>query len=265
MSPARQPSPPGIGAAVRAASLPAWRQRASTASSAACEEADGRRERDARLSSLLSAAAAGDASAFEAFYEATFAYARTVARRLLRDSAEIEDLLSDCYFEAWRSATRFDPARGSPVTWLLTLVRSRAIDTLRAAAARPDRAGIEASTSPREVGAAEEPKARTASADRTDTDPADELWRRQSGAALHAALAALSAPERWVLGLAYLRELSHAEISRCTGMPLGTVKSHALRAQSKLRALLAPGPAAAPAAAAGMAGLARAAGAPDTE
>lgn len=244
------------------------------ASPEANDEAALRRDRDGRLSALLAAAAAGDSGAFEAFYEATFAYTRAVARRLLRDGAEIEDLLADCYFEAWRSATRFDPARGSPVTWLLTLVRSRGVDALRAAAARPDRPGTEAATGARE-GAPDAETAPNGAANAalgpfTHTDPADELWRRQSGAALHTALAALSAPERWVLGLAYLRELSHAEISRCTGMPLGTVKSHALRAQSKLRALLAAGLAGCagpgiPAAPFGKAGRHGPAGAPGTE
>ncbi|MBL8342480.1 MAG: sigma-70 family RNA polymerase sigma factor [Rubrivivax sp.] len=205
---------------------------------------DDRREaRDRQLAAWLAGAAAGDAAAFESFYEATFGHARTVARRLLRDSAEVEDLLADCYFEAWRKAGRFDPLRGSPVTWLLTLVRSRGLDALRAAAARPGHAP---------GGAAAEDDAGAELADPaagTDlADPAERLWRQQAGAELHAALATLTPAERWVLGLAYLRELSHGEIARCTGLPLGTVKSHALRAQNKLRTVLGSvlaGPAAA--------------------
>ncbi|MBI5719805.1 MAG: sigma-70 family RNA polymerase sigma factor [Burkholderiales bacterium] len=195
------------------------------------------------LATLLAATAAGDAAAFETFYELTFAYARTVARRLLRDNAAVEDLLSDCYFEAWRSAARFDPSRGSPVTWLLVLVRSRGLDALRAAASRPEHPGSGSPADAPDDDATGATEARSSdSGGRNEGDPADSLWRRQAGVRLHAALAALSAPERWVLGLAYLRELSHAEIARCTGMPLGTVKSHALRAQDKLRALLSAGP-----------------------
>jgi RNA polymerase sigma-70 factor (ECF subfamily) len=193
-----------------------------------------RDERDLQLAAYLAASARGDAGAFESFYEATFAYARTVARRLLREGSEIEDLLADCYFEAWRSAARFDATRGSAVTWLLTLVRSRALDALRAARARPDRepAGVA-------IGEGDASGLREIPA--PDVDPADQLWRRQCSAQLHAALATLSTSERWVLGLAYLRELSHAEIAQRTGMPLGTVKSHAQRAQNKLRARLTPG------------------------
>jgi RNA polymerase sigma-70 factor (ECF subfamily) len=190
--------------------------------------------RDSQLAAWLAAAAAGDARAFEAFYEATFAYARTVARRLLRGNEEVEDLLSGCYFEAWRNANRFDATRGSAVTWLLTLVRSRGLDALRAAAARPRVAAADAAAAAGEFAVAEEAGAQAAAPSDTD-DPAQRLWRRQAGARLHAALGTLSAPERWVLGLAYLRELSHSDIAHCTGMPLGTVKSHALRAQAKLR------------------------------
>jgi RNA polymerase sigma-70 factor (ECF subfamily) len=191
---------------------------------AALSEALRRSERDQRLALLLAASARGDTTAFEAFYDETLAYARTVARRLLR-GGDSDDLLADVYFEAWRSAARFDPQRGSAVTWLLTLVRSRTLDLLRHRAVHP---GPPA----HEVDAVE---------DATDAgdDPGDRLWRRQAGARLHAELQRLSGVERWLLGLAYFRELSHAEIARCTGLPLGTVKSHLLRAQHKLRCALA--------------------------
>lgn len=187
-------------------------------------EANPRADRDQRLAADLERAAQGDADAFERFYDGTFGYARMLARRLLR-GADVDDLLADVYFEAWRHASRFDARRGGPVTWLLTMVRSRALDALRAQAARPPAAG-----------AGDDATA----ADLPDDggDPADQLWQRQGNDRLHRALATLSAAERWVLGLAYLREMTQTEIAAATGMPIGTVKSHALRAQSKLRALL---------------------------
>ena len=235
MSPSEGQTLPAADAfAARAHAGGAASTPASLPSAGESDKGREREARDTRLATLLAAAAAGDTAAFEAFYESTFAYARTVARRLLRDAAAIDDLLSDCYFEAWRCASRFDPHRGSPVTWLLTLVRSRGLDALRAAGARPDRVAGTAA----EAGQAMEPEAAGMPAGADGEDPADRLWRLEAGAQLHAALATLDAAERWVLGLAYLRELSHAEIARCTGMPLGTVKSHALRAQRKLRALL---------------------------
>lgn len=179
-----------------------------------------REERDARLAGLLAQSARGNTSAFEGFYDATAGYARALARRLLR-SDDVDDVLADAYFDAWRAVARFDPARGSAVTWLLTIVRSRALDLLRLRAAYPS------------VGGSDD-AAHDSPTDARD-DPSEQLWQLQIGTKLHAALALLSAAERWVVGLAYFRELTHAEIAARTRMPLGTVKSHMLRAQNKLR------------------------------
>lgn len=65
--------------------------------------------------------------------------------------------------------------------------------------------------------------------------PPDLLAQAQAGSAVHRALAELSAQERWLLGLAYCRDLTHAQIATATALPLGTVKSALLRAQHKLR------------------------------
>ncbi len=176
--------------------------------------------RDARLAALLGAAARGDAAAFEAFYDATAGLAQALAWRFVR-GAELEDLLADAFFEAWRNAPRFDPARGSAVTWLLTLVRSRAIDHLRRAAARP------------ETPAADPPERADENA-----DPAEALWQREAGSRLDSALRALDARERGVLGLAFFRDLGTAEIAAATGLAPGKVKSALARAQSKLRRAL---------------------------
>ena len=89
-----------------------------------------RARRDAQLAAWVQQAALGDAPAFERFYDATIGYAHALARRLVRD-ADIDDALAEAYFQAWREAPRFDAARGSAVTWLLTRVHSRAIDLCR--------------------------------------------------------------------------------------------------------------------------------------
>jgi RNA polymerase sigma-70 factor, ECF subfamily len=185
---------------------------------------DDHRVRDAALAGWLTQAAGGDSAAFEKFFDATVGHARSVARRVLR-ADDIDDLLADVYFEAWRHVARFDAGRGSAMAWLLTLVRSRALDMRRRQVTQPSAGGGD-------VTAAEQPTT-------SDAEPAEQLWRRQTHSRLHLAIADLSAPERWVLGLAYFRDLSHGQIAQHTGMPLGTVKSHLLRAQSKLRLALA--------------------------
>ena len=194
-------------------------------------DTDQRAERDLQLATWLRRAAEGDASAFERFYDATAGYAQALARRLLRE-ADVDDVLADSYFQAWREAPRFDPTRGSAVTWLLTRVHSRAIDLRRQQQRAPD--------------AARDTDPDALSHHPSELPGPDELLAlAEAGTRLAAALAGLSAQERWVLGLAYYRDLSHAATAEATGLPLGTVKSLLLRAQQKLRMLLAE-PAASP-------------------
>lgn len=177
--------------------------------------------RDQRLAGCLHAAASGSAHDFEAFYDATIGYARALARRILH-GADIEDALADAYLDAWRMAARYDADRGSPVTWLLMIVHSRALDLWRRRGGPEVVADVEAD-----------------SADDGGADPADRLWQLERGQRLAQALAHLSPRERWVLGLAFFRDESHASIAAATGLPLGTVKSLILRGQAKLRTRLA--------------------------
>jgi RNA polymerase sigma-70 factor (ECF subfamily) len=180
--------------------------------------AEARFVRDTQLAVCLQRASQGDQQAFTQFYDATVGYAQALARRMV-NAADLEDVLADAYLQVWRKAAGFDAARGSAVTWLLLIVRSRALDLLR----KPRE-----ETLPDDV-----PELAT-----EDAGPPDLLETTQGSAALHAALAQLNAKERWVLSLAYYKDMSHADIAGTTGMPLGTVKSLINRAQEKLRGLL---------------------------
>lgn len=224
----------------RAAPAPAWETTAlstvpaiaDAANAAVLDAAEAasamsrRAHRDAELVALLQSAATGNASAFEGFYDLTTCYAHTLARRML-NAADVEDVVADAYFQAWRDCRSFDAERGSPVTWLLTIVRSRSLDLLRRRKASPEQAADDATEQ--------------STADAEGAGPPDLLQTIESRTRLHAALLTLSPQERWVLALAYYRELSHREVCEQTGMPLGTVKSLILRAQAKLRAVLAEG------------------------
>ncbi|MBE7420392.1 MAG: sigma-70 family RNA polymerase sigma factor [Ideonella sp.] len=190
--------------------------------------AEQRRLRDDHLAGLLARSAGGDAVAFEAFYDICIVHARTLARRMLRD-ADLDDVLADAFFQAWREASRYDARRGGPLTWLLTIVRTRALDCLRQRAVR--------------FTAGNEDEADAIASDQPG--PAELLAQVQAGSRVQRALAELSAQERWLLALAYYRDLTHAQIAATTALPLGTVKSCLLRAQQKLRERLADiGPAA---------------------
>lgn len=134
--------------------------------------------------------------------------------------ADLEDALADAYLDAWRRAAQYLPARGSPVSWLLAIVHSRALDLRRRGTTDESH---------------ERPDAPDADTPDDAPQPPDRLWQAEQGRRLGAALARLSAQERWVLGLAYDRDASHGDIAAITGLPLGTVKSLILRAQHKLR------------------------------
>ncbi len=215
-------SRPSRAGPVRTGVMP---EAANTHPDAPLQPADDpqRRARDEQLALLLKRSAGGDAQAFEAFYDASIVHARTLARRILRD-AELDDVLSDAFFQAWRDSGRFDAARGSAMAGRLTIVRTRALDLLRQRQVRgqPGRT----------------PEGEPADVMSDEPGPADLLAQAQVGSRLQAALGQLSHQERWLLGLAYYRDHTHVQIAATTALPLGTVKSVLLRAQHKLRALL---------------------------
>ena len=98
------------------------------------EEGAGLRELDDQ--SLLDRIVRGDERALAELYERFAPRAFGVARRVLRNDAEAEELVQDTFVEVWRSATRYDPRRAAPERWILTMVRTRAIDRLRQNGAR---------------------------------------------------------------------------------------------------------------------------------
>jgi RNA polymerase sigma-70 factor, ECF subfamily len=191
-------------------------------------------ERAHQLALWLHEAAQGSATAFEAFYEATSRPALALIRRVI-GSDWAEDVLAETFIQAWTDAKRFDAARGNAFAWLLTMARSRALDRLRAErvrhgglAAAPEQIDDDALGA--EAGLA---------ALSVETSPETLLVHTQTASMVQRALADLSAHERWVIALAYYQDLSHSEIAKRTGLPLGTVKSHAARGQAKLRNALA--------------------------
>jgi RNA polymerase sigma-70 factor (ECF subfamily) len=180
---------------------------------------------EAALLDHIRAIAGGDEAAFAAFYDATVGLVYGLALRILRDASEAEEVVSDVYLQVWRQAARFDAARGVARAWLVTIARSRALDTLR----KRDPA------EPREDAGALDDLAVS-----NTPDPPDWLSAVERGQTLHAALARLSPEQRQMLALAYFRGLSHQEICDHTGIPLGTVKTHLRKALDALRVILHP-------------------------
>lgn len=180
-------------------------------------------EQETLLTAWLEKIAAKDESALAAFYDATVNRVYGLALRITRASHVAEEVASDVYWQVWQQADRYDAARGKVLTWLLTLCRSRALDTLR----RRDHAESCA-----------EPELLITDSHSSDDDPLGLLLMVERDNTLHAALKTLDSTPRQLLALAFFKGLSHQEIADYTGMPLGSVKSVLRNAMGALKPIL---------------------------
>src|SRR5262245_20828973 len=93
--------------------------------------------RSHELAHLMSRSALGDRTAFARLYDLTSPHLFAVVLRIQRDRALAEDLLQEVYVNVWRSVGSFDAAQSQPMTWLTSVARNRAIDSLRRAQTQP--------------------------------------------------------------------------------------------------------------------------------
>jgi RNA polymerase sigma factor (sigma-70 family) len=109
-------------------------------------------ERSLELSKLLARAGLGDRAAFATLYERTSPHLLGVVLRIQRDRAQAEDILQEVYVNVWRAAQSFDAAQSHPLTWLSSIARNRAIDSLRRTQTQPQfRSTITSSTDDEET------------------------------------------------------------------------------------------------------------------
>ncbi|MDP9044766.1 MAG: sigma-70 family RNA polymerase sigma factor [Pseudomonadota bacterium] len=188
-------------------------------------------ERSLELSRLLAQAGLGDRGAFAAVYEQTSAHLLGVVLRIHRDRAQAEDILQEVYVNVWRAAQSFDAAQSQPLTWLTSIARNRAIDSLR-----------RTQTQPRTVTGFSNPD--DEESDVYDTvaseapGPLELLSRASDARALSSCMQVLSAQQRQSVALAFFDGLSHAEVAERMRQPLGTVKSWVRRAMMSLKSCL---------------------------
>jgi RNA polymerase sigma-70 factor (ECF subfamily) len=168
-----------------------------------------------------------DPRAFELVYDRHGGAAYSLAYRIVGDRTKAEDITQEAFLSLWRSGARYDRARGSVRTWLLGIVRNRAIDLLRHEVLQPPRMSFQD----------ELPKQRLAeiSTERTEA----EALRRDAARQVRGALEGLPVDQVRVIELAYFGGLSHSQIADMLGMPLGTVKGRMRLGLDKIRARLA--------------------------
>jgi len=177
----------------------------------------------ADLAELLHLVAGADRAAFRRLYEAQVARLYGVALRITRQPALAADAVHDALLQVWHHAARFDIARGNAQTWLLTLVRYRALDIVRRRAREAPKQAI-----PEPID--ESP------------DPLQRLAGSRDAVALHRCLEQLQEDRRRLVTLAFVEGLSHSEAADRVGLPLGTVKSAIRRSLRSLRTCLESGP-----------------------
>lgn len=144
----------------------------------------------------------------------------TLAKRFLGNATEAEDAVQDIFVELWKNADRYNPALSSEPTYITMVTRRRLIDRRRKIVRRPELVQL-----PETVASAQSPGTR-------QVEMVDEAAKAV------AALQELRPEQQQVLKLAVYQGLTHEEISQSTGLPLGTVKTHARRGLIKLREFL---------------------------
>ncbi|QNP62438.1 sigma-70 family RNA polymerase sigma factor [Streptomyces genisteinicus] len=161
------------------------------------------------LEQLLVLVARGDQDAFSTVYDSVSGSVLGLVRTVLRDPAQSEEVAQEVLIEVWRSAARYQPARGSAMTWIMTLAHRRAVDRVRSAQAATDR------------------ERRAALLERTPAydEVTEQVEARLEHEQVRRCLRGLTELQRQSVTLAYYRGLAYREVAELLSVPLGTVKT----------------------------------------
>lgn len=176
-------------------------------------------EPDRELAYLLGRVARGDADAYARFYDRVAPAVYGLALRMLGDRSAAEEVVQEVLVEAWRSAAKFDAAKGTVMTWVLTFAHRRTVDRVRREKSYAERQARERVLTGRTV----------------EYDPGERVEADESRARVRAALETLPAPQREALVLAYFGGQSYPEVAAQLGVPLGTVKTRIRQGMLRLR------------------------------
>ena len=176
----------------------------------------------ATLGGWIAAIALGDREAYRRLYDATSPKLFAVALRILREESRAEDVLQDSFVNVWNGAAGYNASLSAPMTWMVTIVRNRALDYLR----RADPRTVELDDDLEAVLAADQPT------------PGDLASRGQDAAELQRCLKRLDAGQRQAIAFAYFQGLTHSELATTLRIPIGTVKTWIRRGLAKMRRCL---------------------------
>jgi RNA polymerase sigma-70 factor, ECF subfamily len=169
---------------------------------------------------LMERIAGHDADALGLMFDRYGGLIFTLGLRMLRDRGEAEELVSDVFLEIWRRAERYDPNRGAPMTYLVTLGRSRAIDRQRSTASRL-KGQISTDSTP--------------DAPSDAPDPGAAAMVVENAKRVRSAMGQLEPIYRQCVELAFFDGLSHTQIAEKLNKPLGTIKTYIRQGLIRLR------------------------------
>jgi RNA polymerase sigma-70 factor (ECF subfamily) len=172
---------------------------------------------------LIGLASEGDARALEVLYDRYSRVVFSFALRIVGDQQLAEEVLQEVFFRAWQQGSAFKAARGSFITWLLSITHNMAIDEVRKRRRRPQKAD------------SAEPETMLAAIPDSGPDVEDEVWLSSVRDTIEGALEQLPPAQREAIELAYFQGLTQREIAETLGEPLGTIKTRMRLGLQKLR------------------------------
>ena len=176
---------------------------------------------------LLRRVAQGDRRGFEELYDRFSGVLFSTAYRVLNNQEAAEDVLQDVFIQIWEKAPLYDPTRGKPMTWAVTLTRNKAIDRLRSTVRRnrlQDDVEREAETFEQF----------------DDRSSFDAVASGETSKLVREAIQKLSKDQREAIELAFFSSLTQTMIAERLGEPLGTIKARIRRGMMKLKEVISP-------------------------
>jgi RNA polymerase sigma-70 factor (ECF subfamily) len=187
-------------------------------------EPDPEQEFKAEIALMLRIAQ-GDQRAFETLYDLFSGILFATAYRVLNNQAAAEDVVQDTFIQIWQKAPQYDPAKGKPLTWAVTLTRNRSIDRLRSTQRRSrmqDDLQAESETFEQFDG----------------RSSLDAISSAETSQRVRDAVNKLPADMREAIELAFFGSLKQSEIAERLNAPLGTIKARIRRGMTKLQNML---------------------------
>ncbi len=178
-------------------------------------------DEDDQLYHLLAAVALQDRAAFRRLYEATSAKLFAFALRVLHKEELAEETVQDAFVAIWHAASGYQMHLASPLTWMVTIVRNKALDIRRRAQADGGDVRVELEDADGFANGA--------------AGPHEQVQLSRDARALARCMDTLAGRQRQAIGMAYLHDLSHADVAARLGLPIGTVKTWIRRGLERLR------------------------------